>query len=227
MAVCWAACGSRTRISAKPAPDDSAQDTRSEPPGDVPIDRGASEEPGPTPEDANAEWDAGTDADACLALFHPCTKDTDCCAPNRCLNITGTSECQTEGPSGNGGSIGAGGTLETGGTTGSCSEPVPCDGFDNGPDANLTAAISCLSPSTAPSNAPLRLSIYGHHLAIGPGDYALIVLGSASLLNGVPVTACHLEVQVPANQISPGTVSVMVSPGGWIQASAPVSLTLQ
>jgi hypothetical protein len=35
---------------------------------------------------------------ACFSLFHSCALDTECCAPNRCLNITGTNECQQEGP---------------------------------------------------------------------------------------------------------------------------------
>jgi hypothetical protein len=29
-------------------------------------------------------------------LFHACTGNDECCAPNRCLNITGTPECQQE-----------------------------------------------------------------------------------------------------------------------------------
>jgi hypothetical protein len=37
-------------------------------------------------------------AAACFPLFHACTGNTECCAPNRCLNITGTPECQQEGP---------------------------------------------------------------------------------------------------------------------------------
>jgi len=37
-------------------------------------------------------------AAACFPLFHACTGNDECCAPNRCLNITGTPECQQEGP---------------------------------------------------------------------------------------------------------------------------------
>ena len=42
--------------------------------------------------------DAGADQLACFPLFHDCTADAECCAPNRCLNITGTRQCQQEGP---------------------------------------------------------------------------------------------------------------------------------
>ena len=43
-----------------------------------------------------------------------------------------------------------------------------------------------------------------------------------------PATACHLEVQVPADQIAaPLPVSVVVSPGGWTQASAPATLSVR
>jgi hypothetical protein len=38
------------------------------------------------------------DAAACYPLFHGCTNNDECCAPNRCLNITGTPACQQEGP---------------------------------------------------------------------------------------------------------------------------------
>jgi hypothetical protein len=133
-----------------------------------------------------------------------------------------------DGGVGVGGTIGTGGSMGTGGITGTCAEPMPCEGFDNRPDANLSALISCLSPSTVPSNAMLTLSIYGHHLATGPSDNALVTVGSGSPLNGVPVTACHLNVQVPANQLSAsGQVPVTVSPGGWIQDSVSVSLTIR
>src|SRR5579863_3484935 len=42
--------------------------------------------------------DGGADELACLQLFHSCTVDSECCAPNRCLNVTGTAQCQQEGP---------------------------------------------------------------------------------------------------------------------------------
>jgi len=51
-------------------------------------------------------------AAACYPLFHDCALDTECCAPNRCLNITGTRKCQVEGPQmtdGGGGSAGGSG----------------------------------------------------------------------------------------------------------------------
>ena len=46
-------------------------------------------------------------------------------------------------------------------------------------------------------------------------------------LNGVPASACHLDVAVPAATIaSPGQVQVVVSPGGWTLASAAATLTV-
>ncbi len=45
------------------------------------------------PEQASADT-----ATACYPLFHACTINDECCAPNRCLNITGTPQCQQEGP---------------------------------------------------------------------------------------------------------------------------------
>jgi hypothetical protein len=42
--------------------------------------------------------DGGPDATACYPLFHACTGSEQCCAPNLCLNITGTPACQVEGP---------------------------------------------------------------------------------------------------------------------------------
>ena len=134
------------------------------------------------------------------------------------------------GSGGAGGVAGAGGTgtAGTGGSAGACVEPAPCDGFDDRPDAGLAAVISCLSPSAAPRNAPLTLAIYGHHLAIGPGQFAIVTVGSSTVLNGVPVTACHLDVQVPADQIATARqAAVVVSPGGFIQASVPATLTVQ
>jgi hypothetical protein len=129
---------------------------------------------------------------------------------------------------GTGGSMGSGGASGMGGTGGSCGEPATCEGFENAPDASLAASISCLSPSSAPANTMLTLSIYGHHLATAFGANAIVIVGSGSPLNGTPVTACHLQVQVPADQVrSPGQVQVSVSPGGWIHPSAPVSLTIQ
>ena len=50
----------------------------------------------------NAGKDGGSDgmdgAAACFSIFHSCELDTECCAPNRCLNITGINACQLEGP---------------------------------------------------------------------------------------------------------------------------------
>jgi hypothetical protein len=53
--------------------------------------------------DAHAGLDApsessGDGAAGCFPLFHGCTATEECCAPNRCLNVTGTLACQQEGP---------------------------------------------------------------------------------------------------------------------------------
>jgi hypothetical protein len=55
--------------------------------------------PAQTGIDADAHPDAPRDSDAehsvsCYPLFHACTISQECCAPNRCLNITGTPACQ-------------------------------------------------------------------------------------------------------------------------------------
>jgi hypothetical protein len=68
--------------------------------------------------------DAGGDAAACFPLFHACSTNAECCAPNRCLNITGTLECQQEGPAvdgsagGSTGGVGGIGGVVEGGTSG-------------------------------------------------------------------------------------------------------------
>ena len=130
---------------------------------------------------------------------------------------------------GNAGSAGHAGGAGGGaaGATGACAEPVPCEGYDNRPDAHLAAEISCLSPSAVLANAPFTLAIYGHHLATGAGQYAIVTLDSGTPLNGVPVTACHLDVQVPADQVATARqAAVVVSPGGWTQDSPPALLTV-
>ncbi len=50
--------------------------------------------------DGNSQTvEAGADAPpACQPLFHACVNDGECCAPNRCLNVSGTLMCQQEGP---------------------------------------------------------------------------------------------------------------------------------
>jgi len=57
----------------------------------------------PANADAEALSDAAAESSsdrppACYPLFHACTTTDECCAPNRCLNITGTPACQQEGP---------------------------------------------------------------------------------------------------------------------------------
>jgi hypothetical protein len=57
---------------------------------------------GDAPPDAASD-STGDHSQACYPLFHACTTTDECCAPNRCLNITGTPACQQEGPALDGG----------------------------------------------------------------------------------------------------------------------------
>jgi hypothetical protein len=133
------------------------------------------------------------------------------------------------GRGGAGGAAGAAGSAGTGGAAGACAEPSPCEGYDNRPDAGVTAEITCLSPSVVSANTPFTLAIYGHHLAIAAGSPAIVTIGpSSTVLNGVPQSACHLTVTVPANAIAaPRQAAVVVDPGGFIRVSAPATLTVQ
>lgn len=75
---------------------------------DADVESGLSREAGPetsgdAPVDAFGGGDSGGDAAACFPLFHACAINADCCAPSRCLNITGTPACQQEGPAVDGG----------------------------------------------------------------------------------------------------------------------------
>jgi hypothetical protein len=144
--------------------------------------------------------------------------------------------CGTTGPAGGSGTAGTG-QVGTGGTTGSggaggtmsaCAEPASCEGYDNRPDAGLTAVITCLSPSVVPAGAPASIAIYGHHLATAANAPAIVTIDNGAPINGVPVTACHLDVQVPATQLSAArAASVVVDPGGWTLGSAPATLTVR
>jgi IPT/TIG domain len=121
---------------------------------------------------------------------------------------------------------GSGGAAGTGGTS-ACGEPASCEGYDNTPDANLTAVITCLSPSSTAANTGFTLAIFGHHLATGPTDNAIVTIDNGVPMNGVPASACHLNVTVPGSAItSPGQLPVVVSPGGRIQSSAAATLTV-
>jgi len=132
------------------------------------------------------------------------------------------------GSAGTGGGAGTTGTGGTGGTTLTCGEPANCEGYNDRPDAGLAAEITCLSPDTVPANVNVRIAIYGHHLATGPNDYAIVVVGNGIALNGIPASACHLDVDVPAGEIAAArTTSVVVSPGGWYGQSAPATLMIQ
>ncbi len=62
-----------------------------------------SQDAGQASVDVDAHSDAprassGDHPPACYPLFHACMATEECCAPNRCLNITGTLACQQEGP---------------------------------------------------------------------------------------------------------------------------------
>jgi hypothetical protein len=92
----------------------------------------------------------------------------------------------------------------------------------------LGAGGCSLSPSVVTATTPATVAIYGHHLATGPNDPAIVTLDSALALNGVPRSACHIDVQVPASQLAvPHQAAVVVSPGGWIGSSPPATLTIR
>ncbi len=130
------------------------------------------------------------------------------------------------GHGGTGGAGAAGGSAGAGGAT-PCGDPASCEAYDNRPDGHLSAEIACLAPDTATANAAFTLSVYGHHLATGATDNAIVTVGGVPL-NGVPASPCHLTVSVPASAIpSPGQVPVVVSPGGWTLASPAVQLTVR
>jgi hypothetical protein len=66
--------------------------------GAPPVDVGPANATDASDESAMATRDVVNEVDACLQLFQRCTTDSQCCSPNRCLNITGESQCQMEGP---------------------------------------------------------------------------------------------------------------------------------
>jgi hypothetical protein len=76
------------------------------------------------------------------------------------------------------------------------------------------------------ANVAFTLAIYGHHLATGAGNPAIVTIGNVAL-NGVPASACHLDVTVPQGELPPGPYPVVVSPGSWIKSSGPVTLVVQ
>ncbi len=116
--------------------------------------------------------------------------------------------------------------MDGAGGAAACGEPASCEGYDNRPDANVTAAITCLSPSSTAANVAFTLAVFGHHLATGPSDDAIVTVGGLPL-NGVPTSACHLEVAVPTSAIAgTGQVAVVVAPGGWTLPSASATLTV-
>jgi hypothetical protein len=91
----------------------------------------------------------------------------------------------------------------------------------------VKATIACLSPSSVAANTGVTLAIFGQHLATGPGNYAIVTINGGVPLNGVPASACHLDVTVPASAVAaPGQFPVVVSPGGWTQDSLAATLTV-
>jgi hypothetical protein len=146
------------------------------------------------------------------------------------------------GPGGAAGGLegvgGAGGRRPGGGVDGgadaadaagvTCAEPASCEGYDDRPDANLMAAITCLSPSSATANTGFTMTIFGHHLATGAGNDAIVTIGGGVALNGVPSSACHLEVTVPGSAIpTHGQFPVVVSPGGFTLPSDGVRFSVR
>jgi hypothetical protein len=93
---------------------------------------------------ADASAASGNDATACFSLFHACSENADCCAPNRCLNITGTLACEQEGPA-VGGSTATGGSSGTGGTGGASSRSSGVSCYDSSGTIATTAKTCTLA----------------------------------------------------------------------------------
>ncbi len=93
---------------------------------------------------ADASVVGGSDAAACFSLFHACAKESDCCAPNRCLNITGTLACEQEGPA-VGGSTATGGSSGTGGTGGASASRSGNSCYDSSGTIATTAKTCTLA----------------------------------------------------------------------------------
>jgi len=94
---------------------------------------------------ADASAASGTDATACFALFHSCGNSADCCAPNRCLNITGTLACQQEGPAVGGSSTVTGGNGGIAGTGGASSSNSGSSCYDSSGTIATTAKTCTLA----------------------------------------------------------------------------------
>ena len=94
--------------------------------------------------------DAGSDVPMCRPLFAACTTDSQCCAPNRCLTITGVPECQQEGPAIDGGNMAP--------DTGHADGAVACGTLQNTSPA-ITPTTTTSFPTTF-AGGPLVDGIY-------------------------------------------------------------------
>ncbi len=113
---------------------------------------------------SDGKSDAG-DTLTCSSLFQACRTDGDCCAPNRCLDITGTLQCQQEGPVG-----GRGGTAGSQGGGGAAGGGAP---------GGLHATFSQVLPSS--SYVP-----FGVPVAVDANDTAIVVSPSSAGLSDDP-----------------------------------------
>ena len=102
LGVVGAGCGSALKVPSGDGGGGGGAGNSADGSGDVPQGAGGaaggasgSSGAGTSGTDASGGMDG---AAACFPLFHDCALDTECCAPNRCLNITGTPKCQVEGP---------------------------------------------------------------------------------------------------------------------------------
>ena len=96
------------------------------------------------------------------------------------------------------------GTAADGGASGddrarSCAEPASCPGIDR----SKTPEITCLSPNEAAKSAAFTLHLFGRYLQDSGGATTKVSFDGPSVaggnvLNGVPVSPCHVTVEVPA-----------------------------
>lgn len=147
-----------------------------------------------TAEDAPGQDDAlgREDGAACYPLFHACASDGECCAPNRCLNITGTLQCEQEGPK--------------------------AGGPDAGPDvASVTLdARRCVWPASVTETGDAGASGCWAHAAFNvcevPNGGSVNADGTITGPDGKPVTnACHDACS--ASQYALTCTGEMSSPG--------------
>lgn len=140
---------------------------------------------------------------------------------------TGSGGSESTGAGGTESSTGgAGGSGGAGGGSGACLEPVSCPGVDR----NEKPVITCVEPNEATAGTPFVLHLFGTHLQEENGlDTKIAFSGDpvagGNVRNGVPVSPCHLTVDIDAGFFAgPGQVEIAAITG--VQ-SDPATLTLK